>query len=142
MKVSIDKEDDALYFELDDVEIIESEGAELVVLAACETAVGSVFRGEGPISLARPFLSAGASTVARGFHLHPAAIVKQSSTQFRSTIDGDLLSDATDTYLAETIARGRRGTSMYSFREASTVHPSLSKIEIEAIVTSIRTWEK
>ncbi|MEK7440974.1 MAG: DUF2283 domain-containing protein [Chloroflexota bacterium] len=25
MKVSIDKEDDALYFELDDVEIIESE---------------------------------------------------------------------------------------------------------------------
>ena len=37
------------------------------------------------------FWSAGASTVARGFHLHPAAIVKQPTTSFRSTIDGDLL---------------------------------------------------
>lgn len=37
------------------------------------------------------FWSAGASTVARGFHLHPAAIVRHAGMSFRSTIDGDLL---------------------------------------------------
>jgi CHAT domain-containing protein len=37
--------------------------ARLVVLAACETAVGNVFRGEGAVSLARPFLRAGAASV-------------------------------------------------------------------------------
>lgn len=37
------------------------------------------------------FWSRGESTVARGFHLHPAAVVKEESTSFRSTIDGDLL---------------------------------------------------
>lgn len=37
------------------------------------------------------FFTAGSSTVARGFHLHPAAISKQEDTSFRSTIDGDLL---------------------------------------------------
>jgi CHAT domain-containing protein/tetratricopeptide (TPR) repeat protein len=35
----------------------------LVVLSACETASGHVYRGEGPTTLARPFLAAGASTV-------------------------------------------------------------------------------
>lgn len=37
------------------------------------------------------FFTAGSSTVARGFHLHPAAITKREDTSFRSTIDGDLL---------------------------------------------------
>jgi len=35
----------------------------LVVLAACSTAVGSVSRGEGAVSLARPFLGTGVPTV-------------------------------------------------------------------------------
>lgn len=37
------------------------------------------------------FFPVGDSVVARCFHMHPAAIVKQESTSFRSTIDGDLL---------------------------------------------------
>lgn len=37
------------------------------------------------------FWSRGESTIARGFHLHPAAIVKPPALNFRSTIDGDLL---------------------------------------------------
>lgn len=37
------------------------------------------------------FFTTGENTVARGFHLHPAAIVRQEATSFRSTIDGDLL---------------------------------------------------
>jgi CHAT domain-containing protein/tetratricopeptide (TPR) repeat protein len=35
----------------------------LVVLSACDTAVGKTYRGEGAMSLARPFLRAGASSV-------------------------------------------------------------------------------
>ena len=38
-------------------------GAELVVLSACETAVGADFRGEGMMSLARSFMYAGARRV-------------------------------------------------------------------------------
>lgn len=37
------------------------------------------------------FWEAGPSVVARAFHQHPVAIVKQENTAFRSTIDGDLL---------------------------------------------------
>lgn len=37
--------------------------ARLVVLSACSTAAGRVARGEGPLSLARPFLAAGVPTV-------------------------------------------------------------------------------
>jgi CHAT domain-containing protein len=37
--------------------------APVVVLAACSTASGPLFRGEGPLSLARPFLAAGARAV-------------------------------------------------------------------------------
>ena len=35
----------------------------LVVLAACDTAEGSVFRGEGLMGLVRPFIAAGAASV-------------------------------------------------------------------------------
>jgi cbb3-type cytochrome c oxidase subunit III len=52
-----------------------------------------------------------------------------------------LLAAATDTYLVETIRRGRRGTSMPAFATASTTHAVLSAQEIEAIVAFIRTWE-
>ncbi|HEY7677278.1 MAG TPA: c-type cytochrome, partial [Candidatus Methylomirabilis sp.] len=52
-----------------------------------------------------------------------------------------LLSSASDTYLTETIRRGRRGTSMEGFANPSTVRPALAGAEIESIVAFIRTWE-
>jgi cbb3-type cytochrome c oxidase subunit III len=53
-----------------------------------------------------------------------------------------LLAAASDTYLFETIRRGRRGTTMQAFEEPSTTHPALSPDEIEAVVSFIRTWEQ
>ena len=53
-----------------------------------------------------------------------------------------LLAAATDTYLVETIRRGRRGTSMPPYGEAGTTHRLLADEEIEAIVAFMRTWEK
>jgi mono/diheme cytochrome c family protein len=52
-----------------------------------------------------------------------------------------LLGSATDTYLTETIRRGRRGTAMEGFANPSIVRPALSGREIESIVTYLRTWE-
>jgi CHAT domain-containing protein len=42
---------------------LELASTNLLVLAACSTAVGPVVKGEGPISLARPFLAAGVPSV-------------------------------------------------------------------------------
>ncbi len=53
-----------------------------------------------------------------------------------------LLRTATDSYLAGTIARGRRGTSMQGFASATPARPALSQGEIEGLVTFIRSWEK
>jgi cbb3-type cytochrome c oxidase subunit III len=53
-----------------------------------------------------------------------------------------LLKSASDTYLVETIRRGRRNTSMPAFVTTSTTHRMLSESEIESIVAFIRTWEK
>jgi cbb3-type cytochrome c oxidase subunit III len=52
-----------------------------------------------------------------------------------------LLAAGTDTYFIETIARGRRGTGMVAFAEPSPAHPTLSRAEIESIVTFFRTWK-
>jgi mono/diheme cytochrome c family protein len=52
-----------------------------------------------------------------------------------------LLANASDTYFVETIGRGRRGTEMLGFREASPIRPALEDADIEAIVAFIRTWE-
>jgi cytochrome c oxidase cbb3-type subunit 3 len=52
-----------------------------------------------------------------------------------------LLRAASDRYLVETIRRGRAGTSMPGFAQASTTHPLLSNGEIESIVAYIRKWE-
>lgn len=52
-----------------------------------------------------------------------------------------LLASATDTYLVETIRRGRRGTAMPAFTTSSTIWRLLSDSEIESIVAFIRTWE-
>jgi mono/diheme cytochrome c family protein len=52
-----------------------------------------------------------------------------------------LLASATDTYLVETIRRGRRGTAMAGFAAPSPARRELAPPEIEAIVSAIRTWE-
>ncbi len=48
---------------------------------------------------------------------------------------------ATDTYLVETVQRGRRGTSMEGFAQASPVRPALDEADIESIITFVRTLE-
>lgn len=52
-----------------------------------------------------------------------------------------LLANATDTYLTETIRRGRRGTAMEGFANPSTVRPALAGAEIASIVAYLHTWE-
>lgn len=52
-----------------------------------------------------------------------------------------LLAAAGDTYLFETIRRGRRGTSMEGFATSSSVRRELGASEIESIVAFMRTWE-
>ena len=47
-----------------------------------------------------------------------------------------LLESATDTYLYESIARGRRGTAMNAFSRPSTTHAALAPEEIEDIVAT------
>ena len=49
------------------------------------------------------------------------------------------LTAATDTYLFETISRGRRGTVMQGFNSPSSVRRQLTREEIEAIIVFIRT---
>jgi mono/diheme cytochrome c family protein len=53
-----------------------------------------------------------------------------------------LLAFAGDTYLVETIRRGRRGTSMESFARPSAVRPALADAEVESIVAFLREQEK
>ena len=48
---------------------------------------------------------------------------------------------ATDSYLFETISRGRRGTAMLGFVEPTPARRTLSPAEIESVVTYLRTWE-
>jgi len=55
--------------------------------------------------------------------------------------DPGLLRSATDTYLVTTISKGRRGTKMQGFAQASPTHPALTPREIESIVWFIRSWE-
>lgn len=52
------------------------------------------------------------------------------------------LAAATDTYLTETIRRGRRGTGMPGFGSPSPAHRVLDDAEIEAIVGFMRSWEE
>jgi cbb3-type cytochrome c oxidase subunit III len=49
-----------------------------------------------------------------------------------------LLETATDTFLVETIGRGRRGTVMAGFDTATPVRPALSRDDIEAVVAYLR----
>lgn len=47
---------------------------------------------------------------------------------------------ATDSYLVETISRGRRGTAMLGFVEPTPARRTLSPGEIETVVSFLRTW--
>jgi tetratricopeptide (TPR) repeat protein len=47
----------------EDIAGVRLRPGSVVVLSACSTARGRVYRGEGPMTLARPFLAAGASAV-------------------------------------------------------------------------------
>jgi mono/diheme cytochrome c family protein len=53
-----------------------------------------------------------------------------------------LLEAASDTYLYETIRRGRRGTSMLGFATATPVRPALADAEVESIVSYLRTTQE
>lgn len=53
-----------------------------------------------------------------------------------------LLASASDTYLVETVKRGRSGTTMQGFATASAVRPAFSDGEIQSIVAFVRTWEE
>ena len=52
-----------------------------------------------------------------------------------------LLASATDTYLVETIRRGRRGTTMGPFAQGGPTFRALAPDEIESIVAFLRAWE-
>ena len=52
-----------------------------------------------------------------------------------------LLETATDTYLFETIGRGRRGTVMAGFFEPSPVRPALARSDIEAVIAYLRSLQ-
>jgi mono/diheme cytochrome c family protein len=82
---------------------------------------------------------------ALGEHLYAASCAGCHGTKGEGK-DGPALNNpvlqqfATDTYLVDTISRGRRGTAMGAFLEPSTVRRTLSRPEIEAVVTFIRSW--
>ncbi|MBL8229222.1 MAG: c-type cytochrome [Bryobacterales bacterium] len=52
-----------------------------------------------------------------------------------------LLEAATDTYLMETISRGRRGTAMAGFTEPSPVRPALTRSDMEALIAYLRSMQ-
>lgn len=52
-----------------------------------------------------------------------------------------LLRSASDSFLVETIRRGRRGTAMLGFDRPTPVRRALGAGEIESIVVYLRTWE-
>jgi cytochrome c oxidase cbb3-type subunit 3 len=52
-----------------------------------------------------------------------------------------LLRNAPDSFLFETIRRGRRGTAMLGFGQPTPVRRALADREIESIVTHLRTFE-
>ncbi len=53
-----------------------------------------------------------------------------------------LLTTATDSYFVQTISLGRVGTAMPGFRESHPARPTLNQMEIESIVSFLRTWER
>jgi mono/diheme cytochrome c family protein len=91
----------------------------------------------------RRWVQADAATGQRLYAGHCAGCHGQAGegVQAPALNNPSLLSIASDTYLIETIGRGRRNTWMQSFRSASPVHPALAEDEIQSIVAFMRTWE-
>ena len=52
-----------------------------------------------------------------------------------------LLQSATDTYLVETIRRGRSGTAMASFLDPSPARPALAESDIDDVVAYLRSLQ-
>ena len=52
------------------------------------------------------------------------------------------LETADDSYLVDTITRGRSGTPMHGFGSGTPAFPALAAEEIEAIVSHLRTWQE
>jgi mono/diheme cytochrome c family protein len=52
-----------------------------------------------------------------------------------------LLENATDTFLFDTISRGRRGTVMAGFANASPVRPALAPGDVEAVIAYLRSLQ-
>lgn len=52
-----------------------------------------------------------------------------------------LLETATDTFLVETVRRGRTGTAMAGFGAASPVRPALEQDDVESVVAYLRAWQ-
>jgi CHAT domain-containing protein len=75
--------------------------APVVVLSACDTAAGRVFRSEGALSLARPFLLAGASVVLATLRPLPDAVGPHLAADVHSAI-------ATGRPAAEALAEWQR----------------------------------
>lgn len=76
--------------------------AELVVLSACESASGKLYRGEGIVSLARAFQTAGARTVVASFW----NVDDQQTPQLMAAFFRNLLSGAST---FDALAEARRG---------------------------------
>lgn len=52
-----------------------------------------------------------------------------------------LLESASDTFLLETVSRGRRGTAMSGFLEPSPVRPALTRSDVEDVVAYLRSLQ-
>lgn len=79
----------------------------VVVLAACRSAGGRLIRGEGAMSLARPFFQAGASTVVASlWRLDDAAAARLFDAFYRHLADGLTVAKALRAAQAERIGDG------------------------------------
>ena len=88
-----------------------------------------------------------ASDAAKGERLYNAACagchgITGQGREAPALRDPVFQASASDTFLFETIAKGRRDTAMPAFSEPSVVHRNLGREEIESVVAFLRTWEK
>lgn len=107
--------------------------------------VRSLGGGVGPLADARParWLRADAREGERLYASHCASChgAEGEGREGPALRNPVFLSTATDSYLVETIRRGRSGTSMPAFGRSTPTSPQLADAEIESIAAFIRTWE-
>ena len=93
------------------------------------------------------FFAQGDTVVARGFHLHPAAVIKHAATEFRSTIDGDLLDhfpredihvvvDPDDCAMCEVSPPSRR----FPVREGLGLNPARVAVSMRSRASAMHCW--